>query len=149
MNHKMLACLSESHFKDFLLSEITFFLVFESMQNCVKRIIEWVQRKRNQFTRSKEYNSKIKIFFAGNSGIIEITSCDQLHRKKLPEIIFVRWVTHCSHLPRGPNFVQNRDPIYSQMMFIQTSFVITSIQMGTHVGAVVHFQVLRYIISPF
>ena len=107
MNHKMLACLSESHFKDFLLSEITFFLVFESMQNCVKRIIEWVQRKRNQFTRSKEYNSKIKIFFAGNSGIIEITSCDQLHRKKLPEIIFVRWVTHSSHLPRGPNFVQN------------------------------------------
>ena len=91
MNHKMLACLSESHFKDFLLSEITFFLVFESMQNCVKRIIEWVQRKRNQFTRSKEYNSKIKIFFAGNSGIIEITSCDQLHRKKLPEIIGGAW----------------------------------------------------------
>ena len=89
----MHACLSESHFKDFLLSEITFFLVFESMQNCVERIIEWVQRKRNQFTMSKEYNSKIKIFFAGNSGIIEITSCDQLHRKKLPEIIFVIWVT--------------------------------------------------------
>ena len=106
MNHKMLACLSESHFKDFLLSEITFFLVFESVQNCVKRIIEWVQRKRNQFTRSKEYNSKIKIFFAGNSGIIEITSCDQLHRKKLPEIIFVRWVTHCSHLPRGCLYIR-------------------------------------------
>ena len=116
MNHKMLACLSESHFKDFLLSEITFFLVFESMQNCVKRIIEWVQRKRNQFTRSKEYNSKINIFFAGNSGIIEITSCYQLHRKKLPEIIFARCVTHCSHLPRGPNFVQNEDPILSQMV---------------------------------
>ena len=29
MDDKVLACLSESHFKDFLLSEITFFLVFD------------------------------------------------------------------------------------------------------------------------
>ena len=50
--------------------------------------------KRKQLTRSKEYNSKIKIFLAGNSCIIEITSCNKLHRKKLPDFIFVTWLIY-------------------------------------------------------
>ena len=124
MNHKMLACLSESHFKDFLLSEITFFLVFESMQNCVKRIIEWVQRKRNQFTRSKEYNSKIKIFLQEILALLKSIHVKNVIEKKLPDLITRGWVethTHTQiHLPpslKGKYQIQDQEVFFSMTFF--------------------------------
>ena len=95
---QVLAFLSESHFKKFLLSEITFFLVFYLCETATEN--HWMgAEKRNQLTRSKEYSSGIKIFLAGSSCIIEITSCNKLHRRKLPEF---RFITSMDNLPMWP-----------------------------------------------
>ena len=88
---QVLAFLSESHFKKF-------FLVFHLCKTATEN--HWMgAEKRNQLTRSKEYSSGIKIFLAGNSCIIEITSCNKLHRRKLPEF---RFITSMDNLPMWP-----------------------------------------------
>ena len=86
MHEKVPACLSESHFKNFLLSEITFFLVFDLCTTFVWRISEWMQESENNIHQKQRVQFKDQDFIAGNSGIIEITSCNWFHRKTLPDL---------------------------------------------------------------
>ena len=62
MEKNFYARLSESHFKNLFLYEITFFLVFDLCKTLVWSINEWMQKAKVIIYRNREFNSKIDIF---------------------------------------------------------------------------------------
>ena len=81
------AWLSESHCRDFFLYEIILFYVFDLCNTYSGVINEWMQKSESELYQKERVQFKDQDFLERFSCIIEITSCEKLHRKK----IFLIW----------------------------------------------------------
>ena len=79
------AWLSENPCRDLFLYEITCFYVF--LVSAVEIINEWMQKSESELYQKERVQFKDQDFLERFSCIIEITSCEKLHRKK----IFLIW----------------------------------------------------------
>ena len=91
MEKNFYARLSESHFKNLFLYEITFFLVFDLCKTLVWSINEWMQKAKVIINRNREFNSKIDIFLQEILALLKsILVIDFIEKKKLSELIIRR-----------------------------------------------------------